>query len=931
MEKLRTALVVVLCLVLFVGCRKDNAHKYVIGVSQCSEDVWRDKLNHELKTGEYLNDSIMVKLASANDNDKKQIRQINQFVDEGVDLLIVSPNQLNTISSAVNRAYDKGIPVVLYDRKTNSQKYTAFIGCDNYVIGKTMGTFIAHRLNGKGKIVEIRGLEGSSPALDRHRGFMDAIGVFPGIQVVASEAGDWKEESGVKAMQRILKKTHDFDYVFSHNDRMASGAYQAAKRFGLGTKYRYTGVDAMSNKGGGLEMVRDGVFDASYLYPTRGDEVISLALKILEHQPYRRDNYLRASIITRDNAELTLMEAKDSERQSQNLSYLHQRVDQYLADYHAQKVLLITLAVVLALIMIATVLIYRSYIIKIRLSEQLAKQNEEMKRLNKEVLELTHSRLVFFTNISHELRTPLTLIADPVEMLLDDGKIKGKSRDLLKMVQRNAFALQQLVGSILDFRKIQNGKMELKLSSFDIVKAMTLWVGDFRLTAERKHIQLHLHVEDYHSDVMVLADKEKLSRIVFNLLSNALKYTPLGGDIFVSLRDANVSDAESCQLPSGDGLMRIDVRDTGKGIDKDEAGKVFERFFQAKGAASGTGIGLALVKSFVDLHHGVVKVESEVGKGADFIVILPRLQEAEGNVIHNDDESVDNSVNALESDGKKVINESVLQYVDDGNKHGGKLQQVISADNKPTLLIIDDNNDIRQYERTLLQGDYFVLEASDGKEGLEIAKKEVPDLVVCDVMMPVMDGLEFTGQLKTHTATSHIPVIMLTAKNLEEQRAEGYEHGADSYITKPFHSKVLLARIENLLKQRNLLKNVYQSTPSAEKEIEESHLDDRDKQFIKQLQSIIQKNLGDSDFGVEEIGKLMGLSRVQLYRKVKAMTGSSVVDLLRKARLAKAHRLLESRSMTVSEVAYEVGFSAPSYFTKCFKDEYGILPGDLNS
>ena len=932
MEKLRTALVVVLCLVLFVGCRKDNAHKYVIGVSQCSEDVWRDKLNHELKTGEYLNDSIMVKLASANDNDKKQIRQINQFVDEGVDLLIVSPNQLNTISSAVNRAYDKGIPVVLYDRKTNSPKYTAFIGCDNYVIGKTMGAFIAHRLNGKGKIVEIRGLEGSSPALDRHRGFMDAIGVFPGIQVVASEAGDWKEESGVKAMQRILKKTHDFDYVFSHNDRMASGAYQAAKRFGLGTKYRYTGVDAMSNKGGGLEMVRDGVFDASYLYPTRGDEVISLALKILEHQPYRRDNYLRASIITRDNAELTLMEAKDSERQSQNLSYLHQRVDQYLADYHAQKVLLITLAVVLALIMIATVLIYRSYIIKIRLSEQLAKQNEEMKRLNKEVLELTHSRLVFFTNISHELRTPLTLIADPVEMLLEDEKIKGKSRDLLKMVQRNALALQQLVGSILDFRKIQNGKMELNLSRFDIIRALTMWAGDFRLTAERKQIQLHLDVEDFHSDVMVVADKEKLARVVFNLLSNALKYTPSGGDIFVSLRDANLSDAVSCQLSSVEGLMRIDVRDTGKGIDKAEAEKVFERFFQAKGAASGTGIGLALVKSFVDLHHGVAKVESEIGKGADFVVFIPMKQKLEEQVIHDDEKCVDNSVSSSVSEFHGATDANALQYIDNGEKQGGKLQQVISEQsNRPTLLIIDDNNDIRQYERTLLQDDYFVLEASDGKKGLEVAKKEVPDLVVCDVMMPVMDGLEFTEQLKTHTATSHIPVIMLTAKNLEDQRAEGYERGADSYITKPFHSKVLLARIENLLKQRNLLKNVYQSTPSAEKEIEESHLDDRDKQFIKQLQSIIQKNLGDSDFGVEEIGKLIGLSRVQLYRKVKAMTGSSVVDLLRKARLAKAHRLLESRSMTVSEVAYEVGFSAPSYFTKCFKDEYGILPGDLNS
>ena len=338
------------------------------------------------------------------------------------------------------------------------------------------------------------------------------------------------------------------------------------------------------------------------------------------------------------------------------------------------------------------------------------------------------------------------------------------------------------------------------------------------------------------------------------------------------------------------------------------------------------------MKSFVELHHGEARVESELGKGSDFIVVIPRELEDKSLVIHADVDNVDNSVNSSLSDGKALVNESDLQYIDDGERKSGKVQQLLSDNtNKPTVLVIDDNNDIRQYEHTLLQDDYIVLEAADGKEGLDVAKKEVPDLVVCDVMMPVMDGLEFTQNLKTHTATSHIPVIMLTAKNLEEHRAEGYEHGADSYITKPFHSKVLLARIENLLKQRKLLKHLFQGSQEAEQEIADSHLEDRDKQFLKQLHAIILKNLSDSEFGVEDIGKQIGLSRVQLYRKVKAMTGSSVVDLLRKARLAKAKRLLESRSMSVSEVAYDVGFSAPSYFTKCFKDEYGMLPGDVGN
>lgn len=925
-------IIYVTIIVLLTGCAQ-QPRKYVIGVSQCSEDVWRDKLNDELKMGEYLNDSLIVKLASSNDDNVLQNKQVNQFIDEGVDLLIVSPNQLSAISKSVERAYDKGIPVILYDRKTNSDKYTAFIGCDNYTIGKSMGTFIAQQLHGKGRIVEISGLEGSSPALERHRGFMDAIKPYPGLQVVASEEGNWKEEGGIQAMKRILKQTQDFDYVFAHNDCLAWGAYVAARQMRVKRNYKYTGVDGMATEGGGLELVRDGIFEASYLYPTKGDEVIALAMKILKHQPYERDNYLSTSIITQANAALTLMEARDAERQAHNLKTLHKQVNQYLSDYNSQKVMLIGLCLFLLVCLAAAALIFRGYLIKVKLNETLAKtngelkrlnvelgeKNGELKRLNEEVLELTHSRLVFFTNISHELRTPLTLIADPVEMLLEDTGIKGKSRELLKMVQRNALALQQLVSNILDFRKIQNGKMELKLYRFDIVKTLTMWVGDFQLTAERKQIRLHLDVDDLKGSHEMIADQEKISRIVFNLLSNALKYTPAGGEIFVSLKDEDAN-------------LRLDVKDTGKGISQDEADKIFERFFQAKGAASGTGIGLALVKSFVELHHGEARVESEPGKGSDFIVVIPREQEGDSQVIHNDVDIVDNSVNASASTGKNVVYESVLQYIDDGDRSRGKVQRLVSENtNRPTVLVIDDNTDIRQYERTLLQDEYIVLEAADGKEGLAIALKEVPDLVICDVMMPVMDGLELTEQLKTNTATSHIPVIMLTAKNLEEHRAEGYEHGADSYITKPFHSKVLLARIENLLRQRQLLKNLYHGTKEAEKEISEAHLEDRDKQFLKQLQAIIQKNLSDSEFGVEDMGQQIGLSRVQLYRKVKAMTGSSVVDLLRKARLAKARRLLETRSMSVSEVAYEVGFSAPSYFTKCFKEEYGMLPGDVGN
>lgn len=900
---------IILCSLLLCSCG-NKPKKYIIGVSQCSMDAWREKLNSELKTAEYLNDSVEVRLASADDDNDSQLSQINYFIDQGVSLLIVSPNQVNAISPALERAQQKGIPVILVDRKTQSKKYTAFIGCDNYLLGKLVGDYIAQRLKGKGRIVEIRGLDDSSPAIDRHRGFVDALNAYPDLQIVASESGDWKEQSGSEVMKRVLSKTQDFDYVFAQNDRMAYGAYKVACEHGLQDKCRFVGVDGLAGKHGGLELVRQGVLEASMLYPTKGDEVIALAMKILRHEPFARDNYLPTSIVTRNNAELILMESKDSEQQRSSLDMLHRKVSQYNSAYHVQRFFTLGLVLLVVLIVVVAIYMFRSYLVKTRLYEQLAQSNDELKRLNEEVLEQTHSRLVFFTNISHELRTPLTLIADPVEMLLDDRSIKGRSRELLQMVQRNALSLQQLVGSILDFRKIQNGKMELSLSRFDLPEALQQWTGDFAMTAQRKKIQLQLDTTHFSSSADVVADKEKLARIVFNLLSNALKYTPAGGFIHVSLADEGER-------------LRIEVKDSGKGIDKEELTKVFERFFQAKGAASGTGIGLALVKSFVELHHGEVRVESEPGKGTCFIVLLPRQQE--GFVEEPQSEAADKS-SSFSDDGS-------LQYIDDGERHGGKLQQIISEHGeKPTILIIDDNNDIRQYERTLLQDYYFVLEASDGREGLEIARKEVPDLVICDVMMPVMDGLEFTQQLKTNTATSHIPVIMLTAKNLEEHRAEGYEQGADSYITKPFHSKVLLARVENLLHQRAHLRQLFAQGAAEGKETEEvSRLDDRDKAFVKQLHDIIKSHMGNSDFGVEDIGAEIGLSRVQLYRKVKAITGSSVVDLLRKARLAKARRLLEANSMNISEVAYEVGFSSPSYFTKCFKDEYGMLPGDVTN
>lgn len=909
------ALILVLILI-FSGCRQ-APQKFVIGVSQCSVDNWREKFNEELRTAALITDSLTVRIESANDDDRQQQQQIEKFISEGVDLLIVSPNQLKTISPALNRAYDQGIPVILYDRKSGSDKYTAFIGCDNHQIGFAMGHYIAQRLQGKGRVAEIRGLQGSSPALERHEGLVEALGEYPGIQLVASESGDWKQESGARAMQKILRQTPLVDYVFAHNDRMASGARTVAMQQGLADKMLFAGVDGLATDGGGLELVRDGLLDASYLYPTKGDEVVELAMRILTGEVFKRENYLQTSIVTAENAELSFMEAKDAERQRKNLGVLHRQVDSYVSQFHSQQVITVALAFILMLLMALVAVIWRALVAKAQMNRQLDESNEKLRQLNEQVIEQTHNRLVFFTNISHELRTPLTLIIDPVEQMQHDPSIRGRSRELLALIKRNAVALQQLVTTILDFRKIQNGKMTLQLEDISLADTLRQWVADFSPTAERKRISLHISTDGFTQDP-VTTDREKLSHIVFNLMSNALKYTPQGGDVFITLADS-----------PQDGRFSLSVRDTGHGLSADDCQKVFERFFQASGSKAGTGVGLAVVKSYTELLQGTATVESEQGRGANFIVELPVVEE-EGVLLKEEKGAMSEERELSCSPTGEDVCDSDTSPIGAEASSVSPEHALSTPDQSATILIVDDNDDIRRYMHTILQASYQVLEAADGRQALDTARREVPDLVVCDVMMPGIDGLEVCRTLKQSVATSHIPVVMLTAKALDQQRAEGYQCGADSYITKPFSSAVLLARISNLLQQRALLRQRFSGEKPQPAEAD-SQTDAHEHTFMRQLSTIIDENLADSDFGVEQIGAEIGLSRVQLYRKVKALTGSSVVDLLRRARLKKARHLLETSHRSISEVAYEAGFSSPSYFAKCFKDEYGRTPGDFVS
>lgn len=872
---------IVLCfvgLLVLAGCNR-NTKKYVVGVSQCSEDIWRNKLNDELLMETYQHKDVELLFASAKDNDKLQTEQIEKFIQRGVDLLIISPNQVHSITPVIDKAYDKGIPVILFDRKTDSQKYTAFIGADNVKVGKTIGEFIAKTLHGEGKVIEIKGLDNSSPAIDRHKGFVQALSKYPDIQLKRTLSGEWTTESGYKSIKSAIADAKDCNIVWGQNDRMAEGAQRAMAEAGI-RNVQYVGTDALPSKGGGIEAVHNGKLLASYIYPTRGDMVMQLAMRILKKQPFHRDNYLKGALVTKYNAKVLLLQNEEMMKQRSRLSDLNSKVDIYLAQYNHQKIYMLLGGVIIALLIGLIVYIYRTIILRRELEEQ-----------------TTNAKLQFFTNISHELRTPLTLIADPIEHIANDENLTKQQRNMLQIVEKNVSILMRLVNEILDFRKIQNKKMELTLSEFELTHYLKEWVSTFESIATKRKIKVDLITP---ATIRLCADIYKVERICYNLLSNALKYTSEGGSITIKAK-------------STDETVEICIKDTGKGIAKEDIKHIFDRFYQVRNSnKDGTGIGLAIVKAFTELQGGMAKVESEVGKGSEFTITLPKrvagdnFQPAEETYTMNDFLDESSAVTDISTENK------VSKITSD------------RQEDKPRVLVIDDNADIRAYATALLSDEYDVMEASDGSEGLKKAVREVPDVVVCDVMMSGMDGLECCKYLKSDSLTCHIPVILLTAKTLDEHRAEGYAYGADAYLTKPFNGNVLKARIKNLITNRKLMKIVFGN--DAQQEPMEAVAQSAESQFVEKFRTIIQGNLGNSDLNVETISHEMGISRAQLYRKIKSITGISPNDIIREARMKRADRLLETTDKSVSEIAYEVGFSSPSYFTKCYREFFGRTP-----
>ena len=862
---------IILSALLLTACG-GGKKSLVIGVSQCSDDIWRTKLNEELSLAAGINDVRLV-FSSADDDSQRQMAQIRKFVKDGVDLLIVSPNQSHTITPAVEEAYDAGIPVILFDRKIDSPKYTAFIGADNVEVGRIMGQFIADYLGGKGKVVEIQGLEGSSPADDRHRGFKEALDGYPGISLLASPYGGWLQENAFDAMRAVMADGIRPDAVFGQNDRMALGARDA---LGHPEDISFFGVDALPDAG--LQDVIDGVLTASYLYPTRGDLVMDLAMRILRGDPFERETLLESALVDSHNAGMLKMQEEEVANQRAMVQDLSGKLDTFLLQYNTQRIIMwMVIAFAILLVLIAAQA-YWGYTNSRRL-------NAELMELSRQLEENTRAKLDFFTNVSHDLRTPLSLVAGPLEHVLE-GPLQDDQKQTLMLARRNVDILRRLVNNILDFRKIESGNMPLTLYRFDLPSAVKEWMSGFDGISRTIRY-------DGTGSLEVEADMRLLECILFNLLGNSIKHTSPEGEITVSV-----------QQEGADAILS--VKDNGEGIPREKLPYIFDRFYQAGKHTSGTGIGLALVKGIAELHGGSVSVESAPGEGATFFIRIPIRHEG---------------AEILESRDAAEFTERFQDVYRGADTSLEEAASSVTESDRPTILVVDDNSDLREFIGTLLQGEYRIIKASDGKEAFDKATRELPDLVVSDVMMPVMDGLGLCKALKGQFSTSHIPVILLTAKSLEEQRAEGYDSGADAYISKPFSEKVLLSRIGNLLKSRILLKEHYLETGESASRPQEND-------FLSRFRAKVQEHISDENLSVEQIGSEIGLSRVQLYRKVKALTGYSPVELVRITRLKAAAEMLKTTDKTISEIAYAVGFGTPSYFSKCFKELFGRQPGE---
>ena len=878
-------LLVWLTLIVLCGCTSSGKQKrHVIGLSQCMlDDAWREAMINDMRIEASNYDDMEIIIKDAQNNNETQIQQIRDLIRQKVDVLIISPYQSEPITAVAEEAYRAGIPTIITDRKVNTDQYTSFVGANNYEIGLAAGNYAAHYLPPNAIILEIWGLTQTSPAQERHKGFVDALREREDLSFRKIE-GQWLVDTARMELRK-LEHPEQIDFVYAHNDMMAIAAreYFMAWDSIRGRDLRIIGVDAVA--GAGLEAVEDGRINASFLYPTGGEQVIRTAMRIIQGEPVDKFIPLRTAPVDHQSARTLLLQADQLQKYKQRIEAQRSRIDGLSDRFYFLRNSL----GVISLLMIGFIAlsIYAFYI-----NRKMRQANRKLISLNAEMKEVTAQKLQFFTNVSHEVRTPLTLILAPLDRLIVSLRESPYASDL-GLIQKNANRLLRVINQILDFRKVEGKQEKLAVREIDLVPFVGEIKSYFDSMASVRVISYTFTSSIKQCTLWI--DPDLLERVFFNLLSNAIKLTPEGGSVRIELTE------------EGDWVF-IQVIDTGSGIRPANLPHLFDRFY-TEDRSMGTGIGLHLVKEYIHMHGGEIRVESEPGQRTTFTVCLRK-----GKAHFEDSDLMETSVSHQAYEASRL---------DDS-----ETKEILSKTYPYTILITEDDDEVRCFLERELSLHFKIRTAANGKDALRVLEEEEISLVVSDVMMPEMNGFELCRTIKSQLPFSHIPVILLTALTDERQRIFGITGGADDYIQKPFHTDYVKIKIIHLLQERQKLRERLLEKLRDNKLLlsEPEKVESIDDAFLRKFAEQIEAVYADPEYNVEKLSETLGLSRGHLHRKIKELTGTAPVEFLRTYRLNKATQLLRQNAYTVSEVAYRTGFSSPAYFSKCFKAVYGVTP-----
>lgn len=726
-SKIYRLLLISFFIIISSGC--NDGKVYRIGVSQCSRDDWRSKMNDEINREIMFHPGATVEIRSADDNNGKQIADLRYFADNGFDIVIVAPNEADAITPVVKEIYERGIPVIVFDRNINGDTYTARIGVDDEGIGRSAARYALQMLGTGAKAIEIYGLAGSTPAQGRHEGFAEAFAAGGG-SLVGTGYGNWNHDEAAAVADSLLNLYPDVDLIYAHNDRMAIGASEVAARKGL-DNIKIIGIDAAPAIG--IRAVADSVIDATFLYPTEGHRLVRTALAVLKGEPFERNVVIPASsAVDLSNADILLLQNESLNEETSKMRQLKSQVDDYWDKHSAQTTLFYASIAILVLLCGVLFLLLRAFWQRQRHHRLLMEQNRLLeqqrdleKSLNEQLAAATQSKLVFFTNVSHDLRTPLTLISEPVEQLADADNLTPRQQSMMRIARKNVKILHRLINQILDFRKYENGKLSLNMTEVDFGRQAAEWAESFRDIAAKRGLKFRLDIPQ-GKPLNIAIDVEKIERVFFNLMSNAIKYNRPNGSITFTC------DSDGTTLV-------FTVADTGEGISAEDLGNIFERFYQVDRVhPNGSGIGLSLAKAFAELHGGDITVESEPGRGTVFTVELP--------VTHVADE-------VAETAPCGITEGDVMAELDEV-----EVPVESSDDSRPLLLVIDDNADILKLVTTILGDEYRTITASNGKEGLRMAAKYTPDLIICaQTSVAPLPLTSPAGLLRLPTALPGVP------------------------------------------------------------------------------------------------------------------------------------------------------------------------------